>query len=103
MMTSGVASLDKLYEAFGGLRRALDTYDAGQINAAAALVKAATDDVRAQGAWKMDPVLKEKIEALRPMIESARVRANLATDDVRQRITLLAQTGVENASHTYQR
>lgn len=103
MMASGIASLDKLYAAFGDLRRALDTYDAAQINAAAAVVKAATDEVRAQGAWAKDPVLKEKIEALRPMIDSARVRANLASDTVRQRISLLAQTGVENASLTYQR
>lgn len=102
-MASGIASLDKLYEAFGELRRALDTYDASTINAAAAVVKAATDEVRAQGAWQMDPALKVKIEALKPLIESARVRANLASDTVRQRISLLAQTGVENATLTYNR
>ena len=51
----------------------------------------------------MDPVLKQKIEALRPMIESARVRVNLATDDVRQRIALLAHTGAEGTPLTYGR
>lgn len=103
MMASGIASLDKLYAAFGDLRRALDSYDAAQINAATAVVKAATDEVRAQGSWRQDPELREKIEALKPLIESARVRANLASDNVRQRISLLAQTGAESASLTYQR
>ncbi len=103
MMPNGIASLEKLTDAFNELRRALDSYDSAQINAAAALVKAATDEVRAQGVWAKDPALKEKIEALKPMIESARVRANLASDTVRQRLGLLAQTGAENVSLTYQR
>ena len=102
-MANGIASLDRLAEAFGQLRRALDSGEASEINAAAAIVKAATDDVRAQGAWRMDPVLKQKIEALRRMIESARVRVNLATDDVRQRIALLAHTGAEGTPLTYGR
>ena len=36
-------------------------------------------------------------------IESARVRVNLATDDVRQRIALLAHTGAEGTPLTYGR
>ncbi|MCC6482419.1 MAG: hypothetical protein IT554_08435 [Sphingomonadaceae bacterium] len=102
-MASGIASLDKLHAAFGDLRRALDTYDAAKINAAAAVVKAATEDVRAQGAWTMDPALRQKIEALRPLIESARVRVNLASDDVRQKIALLTQSGADGMPLTYGR
>lgn len=102
-MATGIASLDVLYAAFGDLRRALDTQDPGAINAASKAVKAATDEVRAQGAWKMDPILNEKLKALRPLIESARVRVNVASDDVRQRIALLAQNGAESASATYSR
>lgn len=102
-MPSGIASLEKLQAAFAELRRALDSQDAAQINAATAIVKAATDDVRSHGAWKMDPALKQKIEALRPMIESARVRVNLASDDVRQRISHLAQSGAEGTPLTYGR
>ncbi len=103
MMATGIASLEKLQQAFAELRCALDSQDAAQIHAATAIVKAATEDVRSQGAWKMDPVLKQKIEALRPLIESARVRVNLASDDVRQRISLLAHNGAQGTPLTYHR
>ncbi len=102
-MATGVASIDALYEAFGDLRRALDAQDASAINAANSAVKAATDAVRAQGAWKMDPALNEKLSALMPMIESARVRVNLASDDVRQRIGMLADRGAQGTALTYGR
>lgn len=103
MMLGGHASLDKLQQAFGELRRALDSQDVAQIHAATAIVKVATDDVRSHGVWKMDPALKEKIETLKPMIESARVRVNLASDDVRQRISLLARNGAQGTPLTYGR
>lgn len=102
-MATGIASIDALYEAFGELRRALDSQDATAINTATRAVKVATDDVRAQGAWKMDPALNEKLKALAPLIQSARVRVNLATDDVRQRISLLAAHGAQGTPLTYRR
>lgn len=102
-MATGIASIDALYAAFGELRRALDTHDAGAIAAATQAVKAATDDVRAQGAWKMDPVLSAKLDELRPLIEAARVRVNVASDDVRQRVALLAQHGTDSVTATYGR
>lgn len=103
-MASGLASIDALYSAFGELRRALDTHDATAINVATRAVRAATDDVRGQGAWKMDPELREKLEGLQPLIESARLRVNLASDDVRQRISLLGRDAGSSASaHTYGR
>lgn len=102
-MSGGIASLEKLQQAFAELRRALDSQDAGQINAATAVLKAATDDVRSHGAWKMDADLKQKIDALKPMIESARVRVNIASDDVRQRISHLAQNGAQGTPLTYSR
>lgn len=102
-MATGIASIDRLYTVFGELRRALDTHDAGAISSATQAVKAATDDVRAQGAWKMDAALKAKLDELRPLIDAARVRVNVASDDVRQRVALLAQNGTENATATYGR
>lgn len=97
------ASVDALTEAFGALRAALDTRDAAAIMAASKAVRTACDDVRAQGAWRLDPAVRAKLEALVPMIEAARVRVNLASDDVRQRIAMLAQHGVETAAATYTR
>lgn len=98
MKQSGVASLDALYLAFGELRRALDAQDAVAITAANRAIKSATEDVRAQGAWRFDPDLRERLEKLSPLIESARVRVNLASDDVRQRLSLLAKGGTASAS-----
>ena len=104
MKPVGVASVDALYEAFGDLRRALDTRDAGEIQVATKAVKAATDNVRAQGAWKMDAELRGKLESLKPLIDSARLRVNIASDDVRQRIALLGGNAGNSASaNTYSR
>ena len=95
---------DALYEAFGDLRRALDTRDASEIHNATKKVKAASDTVRTQGAWKMDAELRGKLESLKPLIESARVRVNIASDDVRQRIALLGGNAGNSASaNTYSR
>lgn len=102
-MIGNQASVDGLFEAFGALRRALDAQDAAQIMEASRAVRHACDTVRAQGAWRMEPEIRAKLEALVPMIEAARVRVNLASDDVRQRIALLAQRGVDNMTVTYGR
>lgn len=102
MMAGGVASLDDLHTAFGDLRRALDASDADAINAAARAVKRAADAVQAQGAWKTGPALSEKLNSLRPLIESARIRVNLASDDARRRVALLAEQGAASSA-TYGR
>ncbi len=102
-MATGIASIDTLNAAFGELRRALDSHDIAAISTATKAVKRATDDVRAQGAWRQDPALTEKLNELRPLIEAARLRVNLASDDVRQRIALLAQHGADVAPATYGR
>lgn len=102
-MTAGIASVDALYEAFGDLRRALDTQDPSLIQNATRAVSAAAADVRAQGAWRMDSQLRMKLESLAPLIESARVRVNLASDDVRRRVALLADRGAQSAPLTYGR
>lgn len=96
-------SVNSLYDAFGALRRALDTQDAAAIMAASKAVRVACEGVRAQGAWQLDPDVRAKLEELVPMIEAARVRVNLASDNVRQRIAMLAQSGVETAAATYTR
>lgn len=104
MMATGIASIDALDEAFGELRRALETHDASRINAATKKLSAVLDSVKSQGAWRMEPALRDKLDALLPAIESARVHVNLASDDVRQRIGMLADRGANKAaSLTYRR
>ena len=102
-MPSGSAAINRLHTAFGVLRSALDSNDPAAILAASTEVRAITSDIRAQGAWRQDPVLHEKIQSLLPLIESARLRVNMASDHVRQRISLLADYGSEDAKPTYGR
>ncbi len=102
-MATGTATIDALRDAFGDLRRALDARDATAITNATKTVKAAAAAVQAQGAWRMEPELRAKVEALAPIIESTRVRINLASDDARRRIALLADRGAQAAQLTYRR
>lgn len=99
----GVAALERMTQAFGVLRTALDSNDASAIFEASRKVREATAEVRAHGAWRSDPVMREKLTALIPLIESARVRVNLSSDNVRQRIALLADYGQGGVQATYSR
>jgi hypothetical protein len=102
-MPAGTAAVENLQLAFTDLRSALEANDPSAIFEASRKVRAATADVRAHGAWRQDPILHEKIKNIIPLIESARVRVNVASDHVRQRISLLADHGSDGAKITYGR
>ena len=97
----GAAAIDRMTQAFGALRHALDMGDATAILAASSEVRDATSAVRSHGAWRSDPVMREKLYALMPLIVAARIRVNLSSDNVRQRIALLADYGQDGAQATY--
>jgi hypothetical protein len=103
LIVAGAASIDALTKAFADLRIALESEDAEAIFEASRKVRQATSQVRAEGAWHIDADLRAKLSTLMPMIESARVRVNVASDTVRQRITLLADHGGSEARVTYSR
>ncbi|MEO8723642.1 MAG: hypothetical protein ABI395_08995 [Sphingobium sp.] len=90
-------------EAFAVLRAALDSNEPAAILKASRQVSEATAEVRIHGAWRSDPVIKEKLSALMPLIEAARIRVNLSSDNVRQRIALLADYGQDGVQATYHR
>lgn len=98
-----LTALDLLRDAFSGLRAALDGDDAPAINAAAARVRDATLEVGAHAAWRDQPEVRERLEALLPLIEAARLRVHLLSDHARQRIALLAAHGATAAPLTYGR
>lgn len=100
---AGGAAIDALTSAFVALRLALDSNDAGRILEASRLVHEATESVRAEGQSMADDSLREKMDALMPLIEMARVRVNLASDDVRQRLAMLADRGGGQARAVYGR
>tara|TARA_R110000868_G_C10560784_1_gene736850 strand:- start:176 stop:478 length:303 start_codon:yes stop_codon:yes gene_type:complete len=98
-----LSALDALREAFADLRNALDGDDMAQVDAATARVREATAQVRAQGAWRDEPAVREKLNSLMPIIDAARVRTNVLTDNARQRMDLLAAHGAGHAPLTYRR
>lgn len=98
-----VAVLDLLRDALAALRDALDGDDVSGIDAATARVSSAVSQVRAVGAWRDEPVLRERIASVVPLMEAARIRTSVLADQTRQRIALLAEYGAMSAPLTYKR
>lgn len=98
---TAAADIDALTDGFMLLRGALDSGDATLILEASRKVALAVDAVRGHGAWRADAQLRAKLEALIPLMESARIRINVAADDLRRRISLLADRGGNEARVTY--
>lgn len=102
-MPLGLAALDDLFDAFEDLRDVLDGHDALAIEAASNRVSHAAAAVRAIGAWRSDPQVVERLSAMLPLLESARVRVNLLADHAGQRLSILAAHGSRAAPLTYGR
>ncbi|WP_340267362.1 hypothetical protein [Sphingobium mellinum] len=102
-MPLGLAALDDLLNAFEALRAALDGSDPATIEAATSRIDRATTAARAIGAWRSDEAVKARLTALLPLLESARVRLNVLTDQAGQRLAILASHGSTHAPLTYRR
>jgi hypothetical protein len=99
----GLAALDDLGEAFAELRDVLDGTDAAAIELASRRVSRAAAAVRGIGAWRSEPIVIERLNALIPVLESARVRVSLLADHANQRLAILAAHGSTHAPLTYGR
>ncbi|GAY23205.1 MULTISPECIES: hypothetical protein [Sphingobium] len=102
-MPLGLAALDELGAAFEELRGALDGVDAAVIEAATQRIAKAASAVRAIGVWRSDEAVKDRLRALQPLMESARIRTNLLVDHANQRLAILAARGAETAPLVYGR
>lgn len=102
-MPLGLAALDDLFDAFEDLRDVLDGMDAAAIETASARVSRSAANVRAIGAWRSDSVVADRLSALIPLLESARIRTSLLADHANQRLALLAAHGAQSAPLTYRR
>lgn len=98
-----LAALDELANAFEELRGVLGGNDAAAIEQASARVGQAASAVRAIGAWRSDPAVTERLKAMVPLLESARMRVNLLSDHTSQRLSILASHGAQTAPLTYGR
>lgn len=102
-MPLGLAALDELSGAFEELRGALDGVDPAVIRSASRRIAKAASAVRAIGVWRSDEAVKERLKALQPLMESARIRTNLLADHADQRLAILAAQGAETAPLVYGR
>jgi hypothetical protein len=102
-MPLGLAALDELFAASENLREVLDGTDAAAIERAANRISIAVSSVRAIGAWRADPDVVERLKAIAPLIDSARVRVKLLADHAQQRLAILAAHGAQAAPLTYGR
>jgi len=53
--------------------------------------------------WRSDEAVKDRLKALAPLMESARIRTNLLADHASQRLAILAARGAEAAPLVYGR
>lgn len=95
--------MQALHAAFADLGQALDSRDAAQMLAAGEAVRLACDAMRQAAQGEVGAETRVALENLLPFIDEARRRINVEADDVRQRIALLAQQGIEGAAATYMR
>lgn len=98
-----LSALDELRDAFADLRQALDGDDIIMVDAATARVRDATAHVRAAGAWRDEPAVRDRLNSLMPLIDATRIRTNVLNDNARQRIDLLAAHGGPQMPLTYRR
>lgn len=102
-MPLGLAALDELNAAFEEMRGALDGVEPAVIESAGQRIAKAAAAVRAIGVWRSDEAVKDRLKALAPLMESARIRTNLLADHASQRLAILAARGAEAAPLVYGR
>ncbi|MGC4250751.1 MAG: hypothetical protein QM605_04595 [Sphingobium sp.] len=102
-MPLGLTALDQLRGACEDLRAVLDGFDPAAIDAASAKVGQAAAAVRAIGVWRSDPEVAERVKAIVPLLEMARVRTRVLSDQANQKLALLAAHGSETAPLVYGR
>lgn len=102
-MPLSLAALDDLFDAFEDLRDVLDGTDAAAIEIASNRVAHTAQAVRAIGAWRSEPAVLARLNAMLPLLDSARMRVNLLADHANQRLAMLAAHGSCHAPLTYGR
>lgn len=99
-----LAVIDALAEASTRLRGAMEASDADRIEAAIADFREALARVQAIGAWRTDPLLKQRIQSLLPRLESSRMLACLLGDLTGQKLAAMSATNAGAVPHPlYQR
>ena len=84
------AALDRLEASHTALIAALDARDVDVLESVLGSLRAAVEEVRAQGGWHTDPALRDKVTHILGLAEAARQRVGFLTDQNRQRLEALA-------------
>jgi hypothetical protein len=83
-------AIDRIGSGFSELLELLDGQDNTRMEAVLQEVRVALEEVRAEGTGRDTHEVTGRIRDIMPLIEAARVRVNLLTDETRQRVDLLA-------------
>ncbi len=95
--------VQQLNAAFADLRLALESKDAARMLSAGEAVRLASEAVAQNVRQGVDADARTVLENLLPLIDETRMQINLAADDVRQRMAILAQQGIGGATSLYAR
>ncbi len=103
-MSAPLAVIDALAEASTRLRGAMEASDADRIEAAIVDFREALTRVQAIGAWRADPLLKQRVQSLLPRLESSRMLACLLGDLTGQKLSSMSENTGNAVPHPlYQR
>jgi plasmid stability protein len=102
-MSGGTVAIDELNAAFLQMREALDSENTGAMFEASRIMSQAILRVKSHGSWQVNAELREHLTSLLPLIEEVRVRVNLASDHVRERISMISDRGGADAKFVYSR
>ena len=94
-----LAVIDALAEASTRLRGAMEASDAERIEAAIVDFREALARVQAIGAWRADPLLKQRVQSLLPRLESSRMLACLLGDLTGQRLAAMSAADAGAVPH----
>ncbi len=95
--------VDRLARAASGLRAAMEAGDAAEIEKAMRAFRDAMRRVEQVGAWRHDPILKQRIQTLLPELDSSRMLAALLSDMIGQQAETLASANPAGPQPTYGR
>jgi hypothetical protein len=95
--------IDRLARSASGLRTAMSSGDTAEIEKAMRAFRESMSLVEQIGAWRHDPILKQRIHSLLPELDSSRMLAALLADMTGQRAEALASAHPSAIQPTYGR
>jgi 2-keto-3-deoxy-galactonokinase len=98
-----LAVIDDLAAASTRLRGAMEESDVPELETAMEEFRQSLERVQAIGAWRVDPILKQRIQSLLPHLEASRMLACLLGDLTGQKLASISAATGEVPQPLYRR